>query len=52
VSSRVLPGPGSGFAPKRRGLSGSTVVGVKLTVPKKLTKKQRELLEELQKAGA
>jgi molecular chaperone DnaJ len=40
-------------APRLKGSGrGDLLARVKLTVPKKLTKKQRELLEELQKAGA
>jgi len=39
-------------APRRKGSSrGDVLARVKLSVPKKLTKKQRELMEELQKAG-
>ncbi len=39
-------------APKLKGHGrGDVLARVKLTVPKKLTKKQRELMEELQKAG-
>ncbi|MGZ4257247.1 MAG: DnaJ C-terminal domain-containing protein, partial [Gaiellaceae bacterium] len=40
-------------APRLKGSGrGDLLARVKLTVPKKLSKKQRELLEELQKAGA
>jgi molecular chaperone DnaJ len=39
-------------APKLKGSGrGDVLARVKLTVPKKLSKKQRELIEELQKAG-
>jgi molecular chaperone DnaJ len=39
-------------APKLKGSGrGDVLARVKLTVPKKLNKKQRELIEELQKAG-
>ena len=39
-------------APKLRGSGrGDVLARVRLTVPKKLSKKQRELIEELQKAG-
>ena len=40
-------------APKLKGSGkGDVLARVKLTVPKRLSKKQRELLEELKKAGA
>ena len=40
-------------APRLKGSGrGDLLARVRLTVPKKLTKKQRELLEELGKAGS
>ncbi|MFL5922147.1 MAG: molecular chaperone DnaJ [Gaiellaceae bacterium] len=59
VTVKVKPGTTDGTllrvkgkgAPKLKGSGrGDVLARVKLTVPKKLTKKQRELLEELQKA--
>ena len=51
VDGTLLRVKGKG-APKLKGHGrGDVLARVKLTVPKKLTKKQRELLEELQKAG-
>jgi len=39
-------------APKLKGSGrGNVLARVKLTVPKKLSKKERELIEELKKAG-
>jgi molecular chaperone DnaJ len=61
VSVKVKPGTTDGTllrvkgkgAPKLKGSGrGDLLARVKLTVPKKLTKKQRELMEELKKAGA
>jgi len=61
VTVKVKPGTTDGTllrvkgkgAPKLRGSGkGDVLARVKLTVPKKLSKKQRELLEELKKAGA
>jgi len=52
VDGTLLRVKGKG-APRLKGSgSGDVLVRVKLAVPKKLTKKQRELMEELQKAGA
>jgi molecular chaperone DnaJ len=60
VTVKVKPGTPDGTllrvkgkgAPKLKGSGrGDVLARVKLTVPKKLTKKQRELLEELKKAG-
>ena len=60
VTVKVKPGTTDGTllrvkgkgAPKLKGSGrGDVLVRVKLTVPKKPTKKQRELLEELQKAS-
>jgi len=60
VTVKVKPGTLDGTllrvkgkgAPRLKGSSrGDVLARVKLTVPKKLTKKQRELMEELQKAG-
>jgi molecular chaperone DnaJ len=60
VTVKVKPGTTDGTmlrvkgkgAPKLKGSGrGDVLARVKLTVPKKLSKKQRELLEELQKAG-
>jgi molecular chaperone DnaJ len=51
VDGTLLRVKGKG-APKLKGSGrGDVLARVKLTVPKKLTKKQRELMEELQKAG-
>ena len=51
VDGTLLRVKGKG-APRLKGSgSGDVLARVKLTVPKKLTKKQRELMEELQKAG-
>jgi molecular chaperone DnaJ len=61
VTVKVKPGTTDGTmlrvkgkgAPKLKGSGrGDLLARVKLTVPKKLNKKQRELLEELKKAGA
>ena len=61
VTVKVKPGTLDGTllrvkgkgAPRLKGSSrGDVLARVKLTVPKKLTKKQRELMEELQKAGS
>ena len=61
VNVKVKPGTTDGTllrvrgrgAPKLKGSGrGDLLARVKLTMPKKLTKKQRELLEELKKAGA
>ncbi|HSB37816.1 MAG TPA: molecular chaperone DnaJ [Gaiellaceae bacterium] len=61
VTVKVKPGTTDGTllrvkskgAPKLKGSGrGDVLARVKLAVPKKLNKKQRELLEELQKAGA
>ena len=61
VTVKVKPGTFDGTmlrvkgkgAPRLKGSGrGDLLARVKLTVPKKLSKKQRELLEELQKAGA
>jgi molecular chaperone DnaJ len=61
VTVKVKPGTTDGTllrvkgkgAPKLKGSGrGDVLARVKLTVPKKLSKKQRELLEELRKAGA
>ncbi len=61
VTVKVKPGTTDGTllrvkgkgAPKLKGSGrGDLLARVKLTVPKKLTKKQRELMEELKKAGA
>jgi molecular chaperone DnaJ len=61
VTVKVKPGTEDGKllrvkgkgAPKLKGSGkGDLLARVKLTVPKKLSKKQRELLEELQKAGS
>jgi molecular chaperone DnaJ len=61
VKVKVKPGTTDGTllrvkgkgAPKLKGSGrGDLLARVKLTVPKKLTKKQRELLEQLEKAGA
>ncbi len=60
VTVKVKPGTTDGKllrvkgkgAPKLKGSGrGDVLARVKLTVPKKLSKKQRELIEELQKAG-
>ena len=60
VTVKVKPGTTDGTllrvkgkgAPKLKGSGrGDVLARVKLTVPKKLTKKQRELLEQLQNAG-
>jgi molecular chaperone DnaJ len=52
VDGTMLRVKGKG-APRLKGSGrGDLLARVKLTVPKKLSKKQRELLEELQKAGA
>ncbi len=60
VTVKVKPGTEDGTllrvkgkgAPKLKGSGrGDVLARVKLTVPKKLSKKQRELLEELEKAG-
>jgi molecular chaperone DnaJ len=60
VTVKVKPGTTDGTllrvkgkgAPKLKGSGrGDVLARVKLTVPKKLSKKQRELLEELQQAG-
>jgi molecular chaperone DnaJ len=52
VDGTLLRVKGKG-APKLKGSGrGDVLARVKLTVPKKLNKKQRELLEELKKAGA
>jgi molecular chaperone DnaJ len=60
VTVKVKPGTEDGTllrvkgkgAPKLKGSGrGDVLARVKLTVPKKLSKKERELLEELQKAG-
>jgi molecular chaperone DnaJ len=60
VTVKVKPGTTDGTllrvkgkgAPKLKGSGrGDVLARVKLTVPKKLSKQQRELLEELQKAG-
>jgi molecular chaperone DnaJ len=51
VDGTMLRVKGKG-APRLKGSGrGDLLARVKLTVPKKLSKKQRELLEELQKAG-
>jgi molecular chaperone DnaJ len=51
VDGTLLRVKGKG-APRLKGSGrGDVLARVKLTVPKKLTKKQRELMEELQKAG-
>jgi DnaJ-class molecular chaperone len=51
VDGTLLRVKGKG-APKLKGSGkGDLLARVKLTVPKKLTKKQRELMEELKKAG-
>jgi molecular chaperone DnaJ len=61
VTVKVKPGTEDGKllrvkgkgAPKLKGSGkGDVLARVKLTVPKKLSKKQRELLEELKQAGA
>jgi molecular chaperone DnaJ len=61
VTVKVKPGTTDGTllrvkgkgAPKLKGSGkGDLLARVKLTVPKKLTKKQRELLEQLQNAGS
>ena len=61
VTVKVKPGTTDGTllrvkgkcAPKLKGSGkGDILARVKLTVPKKLSKKQRELLEELKQAGA
>jgi len=61
VTVKVKPGTLDGTllrvkgkgAPRLKGSSrGDVLARVKLSVPKKLTKKQRELMEELQKAGS
>jgi DnaJ-class molecular chaperone len=61
VTVKVKPGTTDGKllrvkgkgAPKLKGSGkGDVLARVKLTVPKRLSKKQRELLEELKKAGA
>jgi molecular chaperone DnaJ len=61
VTVKVKPGTTDGKllrvkgkgAPKLKGSGkGDVLARVKLTVPKKLSKKQRELLEELKKAGS
>jgi molecular chaperone DnaJ len=60
VSVKVKPGTQDGTmlrvkgkgAPKLKGSGrGDVLARVKLTVPKKLSKKERELIEQLQKAG-
>jgi molecular chaperone DnaJ len=60
VTVKVKPGTEDGTllrvkgkgAPKLKGSGrGNVLARVKLTVPKKLSKKERELIEELQKAG-
>jgi molecular chaperone DnaJ len=52
VNGTLLRVKGKG-APKLKGSGrGDVLARVKLTVPKKLNKKQRELFEELKKAGA
>src|SRR5436305_2973553 len=52
VDGTMLRVKGKG-APRLKGSGrGDLLARVKLTVPKKLSKKQRELMEELQKAGA
>jgi len=60
VTVKVKPGTTDGTllrvkgkgAPRLKGSGrGDVLARVKLSVPKKLTKKQRELMEELQKAG-
>jgi len=60
VTVKVKPGTEDGTllrvkgkgAPKLKGSGrGNVLARVKLTVPKKLSKKERELIEELKKAG-
>ena len=51
-TGRLLKLKGHGAPKLKGGGKGDLLARVNVTVPKKLTKKQRELIEELQKAGA
>jgi molecular chaperone DnaJ len=50
-TGRLLKLKGRGAPKLKGGGKGDLLVRVNVTVPRKLTKKQRELIEELQKAG-
>jgi molecular chaperone DnaJ len=50
-TGKLLKLKGHGAPKLKGGGKGDLIARVKVTVPKKLNKKQRELLEELQKAG-
>jgi molecular chaperone DnaJ len=50
-TGRLLKLKGHGAPKLKGGGKGDLLVRVNVTVPRKLTKKQRELIEELQKAG-